>query len=71
MKIFPAAKIFKKCMKRHPKTCKRFAFQGDCRFGRTCAYNHKEITLNTEDSEMKDKSKTPGCCGPKNVCKCD
>ena len=45
------------CMKRHPKTCKRFAFQDDCRFGSLCAYNHKEIIYNTEESEMKEKVK--------------
>ena len=35
-------------MKRH---------QDDCRFSSTCAYNHKEITSNTEDGEMKEKVK--------------
>ena len=52
-----SCKNIKSCMKRHPKTCKRFAFQDVCRFGSTCAYNHKEKTSNTEDSEMKEKVK--------------
>ena len=43
------------CMKRHPKTCKRFALQSDCRYGKDCAYNHEESISITEDRELKEK----------------
>ena len=53
-----SCKIFKSCMKRHPKNMyKVCSFQDVSRFGSTCAYNNKEINSNTEDSEMKEKVK--------------
>ena len=36
----------KSCHKRHPKKCKRYEYQGFCRFGSGCAYYHQENTTN-------------------------
>ena len=37
-----SCKEIKICQKRHPKVCKRFAAEKECRFGIDCSYKHKK-----------------------------
>ena len=45
------------CMKRHPKTCHKFASKNECRFGNDCSYNHEESISIKEDHKLKEKVK--------------
>ena len=43
------------CKKRHPKTCKRFTIENECRFNKDCAYSHVASKLNQEKCSSKDQ----------------
>ena len=43
------------CKKTHPKTCKRFKIENECRFNKDCAYSHVASKLNQEKCSLKDQ----------------
>ena len=45
----------RKCLKRHPKTCKYFERYNRCKFGVYCAFAHTENPLVTEMKKLKIK----------------
>jgi hypothetical protein len=51
-----ACKTIKICMKRHPKSCTKYAM-GQCRHENDCDYKHKDPVKNTEHNQMAEKLK--------------
>ena len=51
-----SCKSTRSCPKRHPKVCKRFAFDENCRFD-DCAYKHLEQSKPMPNNELHGKMK--------------
>ena len=45
----------KRCEKRHPKRCKKYASGNTCRFKNDCAYSHKKSVESQEKDMLKEK----------------
>ena len=43
------------CSKRHPKVCKRYAAENECKFGVECSYRHIKSAKCLEQNKMKEK----------------
>ena len=43
------------CEKRHPKACRRFKAENECRFKKDCAYSHIESWHDQEKNMLKEK----------------
>ena len=52
-----SCKSMKICPKRHPKVCKRYDTENECRFGAECSYQHKTSVKSLEQNELKEKVK--------------
>ena len=49
-------KAIKSCLKRHPKTCKKFV-SGHCRFQMDCPYKHEKPIPNKEQVQTTENLK--------------
>ena len=47
----------KSCPKRHPKVCKRYDTENECRFGEKCSCQHKTSIKSLEQNELKETVK--------------
>ena len=45
------------CRKRHPKSCKNFAFDNTCRHKENCAYSHKKNENQTRMQNLEEEVK--------------
>ena len=52
-----SCKSMKSCPKRHPKVCKRYDTENECRFGEKCSYQHKTSIKSLEQNELKETVK--------------
>ena len=50
-----SCKAIKSCSKRHPKVCKRFAAENECKFGIECSYQHIKSVKCIEQNKLKEK----------------
>ena len=45
------------CRKRHPKTCKKYYFDNNCKHGENCAYSHRKGEQDTNIQHLEDEVK--------------
>ena len=43
------------CEKRHPKMCRRYVWEGSCRYGNKCEYIHKEKEKSMEEGKLNKR----------------
>ena len=52
-----SCKSIRSCPKRHPKVCKKYDADNECRFGEECSYQHKKSVKSLEQNKLKEMVK--------------